>query len=168
MFFFRVELSVFSARVFSKLHFVSNKTRANLKTGVSRKQSTPDFPKNEHILPPDTPMCAYQGLRYVRFSENLACFVFLKLPFWDSPFCLINDDIKTFPSSVFAYNEITTHDRPEPPIMRHRLCAYVFLDCDSKDFSLPIVGIYTYTRSLEYCQSRVFICFSVNSGIYFS
>ena len=28
--------------------------RANLKTGVSRKQSTPSFPKNEHFLPPDT------------------------------------------------------------------------------------------------------------------
>ena len=25
-----------------------------LKTGVSRKQSTPDFPKNEHFLPRDT------------------------------------------------------------------------------------------------------------------
>ena len=34
-------------------------------------------------------------------------------------------------------------------------------------FLLPIVGIDTSTRSLEYCQSRVFICFSVNSEIYF-
>ena len=24
--------------------------------------------------------------------QNLACFVFLKHPFWDSPFCLITDD----------------------------------------------------------------------------
>ena len=29
---------------------------ANLKTGVSRKQSKPNFPKNEHLLPPDTDM----------------------------------------------------------------------------------------------------------------
>ena len=37
------------------LKFVSNKAkRANLKTGVSRKQSTPNFPKNEYFLPPDT------------------------------------------------------------------------------------------------------------------
>ena len=28
----------------------------------------------------------------VRFSENLACFVFLKHPFWDSPFGLTTDD----------------------------------------------------------------------------
>ena len=36
--------------------------------------------------------CAYQGVRIVHFSENLACFVFLKHPFWDSPFCLITDE----------------------------------------------------------------------------
>ena len=28
--------------------------RVNLKKGVSRKQSTPNFPKNKHFLPPDT------------------------------------------------------------------------------------------------------------------
>ena len=34
---------------------------------------------------------AYQGVRNVRFSENLAYFFFLKYPFWVSPFCLITD-----------------------------------------------------------------------------
>ena len=34
----------------------------------------------------------YQGVRNVCFSEILACFAFLKHPFWDSPFCLIPDD----------------------------------------------------------------------------
>ena len=34
-------------------------------------------------------MCAYQGVRNVRFSKNLAGFVFLKHPFWDSPVCYI-------------------------------------------------------------------------------
>ena len=38
-----------------------------------------------------TPWYAYQGLRNVCFSENLACFLLLKHPFWDSLFCLIND-----------------------------------------------------------------------------
>ena len=37
--------------------------------------------------------CAYQGVRNVPFSENLMCFVFLKHPFWDSPFCLITDEL---------------------------------------------------------------------------
>ena len=36
--------------------------------------------------------CAYQGVRNVYFSEILACFAFLKHPFWDSPFCLITDE----------------------------------------------------------------------------
>ena len=33
--------------------------------------------------------CAYQVVIDVCFSGNLACFVFLKHPFWDSPFSLI-------------------------------------------------------------------------------
>ena len=48
------------------------------------EQSTPNFPKIEH------------GVRNDRFSENLACFVFLKHLFWDSPFCLITDDFMWF------------------------------------------------------------------------
>ena len=55
--------------------------RAKLQMGVSRKQSPPNFLKNEHFLPPDT----------VRFSENLTCFVSLKHPSRDYPFCLIVD-----------------------------------------------------------------------------
>ena len=51
---------------------------ANLKTGISRKQSTPKFPKNKHFLHPDTHTCAclsggacsYQGVINV-------CFLFL-------------------------------------------------------------------------------------------
>ena len=66
----------------------------NLNTVISRKQNTPDFPKNEHLLPLiRTRTYAYQGIRNVRFSENLTCFVFLKHPFWDSPFCLITDKL---------------------------------------------------------------------------
>ena len=40
----------------------------NLKTGVSRKQSSSNYPKSEHFLPPETHM-------------------------YDSPFCLITDKI---------------------------------------------------------------------------
>ena len=38
--------------------------------------------------------CAYQGARNVCFLENWACLVFLKHPFWDSPFCLITDALQ--------------------------------------------------------------------------
>ena len=44
------------AKLFSKKRVVSSVIgkRANLKTGVSRKQSMPNFPINEHFLPSDT------------------------------------------------------------------------------------------------------------------
>ena len=38
-------------------------------------------------------LATYQGVRNVCFPENLACFLFLKHPFWDSLFCLITADI---------------------------------------------------------------------------
>ena len=37
--------------------------------------------------------CAYQGVRNVSFPEILACFVSMKHPFWDFPFCLISDEL---------------------------------------------------------------------------
>ena len=43
--------------------------------------------------------CAYQGIRKIRLSEKLTCFVFLKHPFLDSSFCLITDDSRV--SSLF-------------------------------------------------------------------
>ena len=69
--------------LFSRLHrhFVGNKgKRANLKTGVSRKKSTPNFPKDEHFLPPDTHTyeCASGG--NVRFLENFKIRPFALLP----------------------------------------------------------------------------------------
>ena len=54
----------------------------NLKTGVLRKQNTPDFPENEHFLLRDT---------HTHFS--------------DSPFCLITDHIE-FSSSQIAFIQI--------------------------------------------------------------
>ena len=67
---------------------------ANLKTGAPRKQSMPNFSKNEHSLPLiRTGTCVYQGVKNVCFSENLACFVFLKHPFWDLPFWLITNNL---------------------------------------------------------------------------
>ena len=66
--------------IYSKLTIKTPKRR--LATGVSRKQSMPSFPKNEPFLPSDrhTYACVSGG-RNVRFSKNLACFVFFKRPF---------------------------------------------------------------------------------------
>ena len=41
-----------------------------------------------------THTCTYQGVRNVRFLENLACFIFLNHPFSDSSFCLITNELK--------------------------------------------------------------------------
>ena len=51
--------------------------------------------------------CANQGVRNVRFLENLPCFVFLKYPFYDSPFCLITDKFKDLITSfcLFAHTQ---------------------------------------------------------------
>ena len=49
--------------------------RADLETGASRKQSTSNFLKHR--------------VRNVRFSENLACLVFLKHLFEIRPFALL-------------------------------------------------------------------------------
>ena len=78
--------------------------RANLKMGVSRKHSTPNFPKKEHFLPADThTYVCVSGGKNARFSENLAFFVFLKQPFWDSPFSLITDEKITSLDSFARY-----------------------------------------------------------------
>ena len=44
----------------------------------------------------------YQTVRNVSFPENLACFVFLWQPFWDSVFCLITDYIVKTSINVFT------------------------------------------------------------------
>ena len=58
-------------------NFVSNKAKGQIS----------NFPKNERFLPP------YQRVRNVCFSKNLECLVFLKHPFWDSPFSFITNDL---------------------------------------------------------------------------
>ena len=76
------------------LYFVGNKAQGRISKRVFQENKTPNFPKNKHFLPLIcTRTCDYQGVGIVRFSENLACIVFLKHPFWDSPFCLITDDL---------------------------------------------------------------------------
>ena len=49
---------------------------------------------------------AYQVVKKVRFSENLACFVFLLPPFWDSPFCHITDEVSNFAVTIPSKTQI--------------------------------------------------------------
>ena len=72
--------------------FVGNKAKGRITKRVFQENKTHQtFRKNKYFLAPDT--CAYQGVRNVRFSENLACCVFLKHPLWNSPFYLITDEL---------------------------------------------------------------------------
>ena len=51
---------------------------ANLKTGVSRKQSMPNFPKNENFLPPGmhTYVCISGGKKCPFFGKfDFVCFL---------------------------------------------------------------------------------------------
>ena len=63
--------------------------------GCFRKTKHAKFPEKQTFLTPPpllrTHTCAYQGVRNVRFSKNLPCFVFLKHPFRVSSFCLATD-----------------------------------------------------------------------------
>ena len=67
---------------------------ANLKMGVKRKLSTPNFPGNEHFLPPDTHTCVcVSGGKKCSFFEkfDVLCFfatAVLRLALL--PYCLLH------------------------------------------------------------------------------
>ena len=75
---------------------VGNKAKGHISKRVFQENKARQIFRKTNISYPliRTRTCAYQGVRNVRFSKNLACFVFLKHPSRDSPFCLITDEIK--------------------------------------------------------------------------
>ena len=77
---------------FETLHFVSNKAKGRISKWVFEENKARQIFRKTSISHPviRTRLCAYQGVRNVRFSENLVCFVFFKQPFWDSSFVRID------------------------------------------------------------------------------
>ena len=71
--------------------FAGNKAKERISKRVFQENKARQiFLKNDISYPLiSTRTCAYQGVRN-------ACFVFLKYPFWDSPFCLITDELNVF------------------------------------------------------------------------
>ena len=68
------------------------------------KQGTPNFLKNKHFLPLEM-----KNKMFV-FRKIWGTFVFLKYPFWDSPFCLITDEVRnpsseSLPTTKFMYSK---------------------------------------------------------------
>ena len=79
---------------------VGNKVKGRISKRVFQESKARQIFRKTSISYPLTRTCAYQGIRNVCFSEILACFAFLKHPFWDSPFCLVTDDNTYYSSMV--------------------------------------------------------------------
>ena len=77
-------------------YLVGNKAKGQISKRMFQENKERQIFQKTNIFYPliRTRTCAYQGVKNVRFLENLACFVFLKQPFWDSPFHFITDDLK--------------------------------------------------------------------------
>ena len=91
--------------------------RTNLKTGVSRKQSTPNFPKNEHFLPPDTHtyVCVSGGKKCSFFGKfGVLCFLetlalrFALLPYYQRYYVLKYSKMPEYAEQkIFIFKKIT-------------------------------------------------------------
>ena len=69
--------------------FVGNNVKERISRRVFQENKTHQvFAKTNIFYPPPSPI----RTRNARFSEHLMCFVFLKHPFRDLPFCLMTDD----------------------------------------------------------------------------
>ena len=96
---------------FLEIYIVDNKTKRWIRKRVFQKNKACQNFRKTNIFYPliRTGTYAYQRVRNVRFSENLACFIFLKHPFWDSPFWFITDDISPF-ETASTWNGLTKGD----------------------------------------------------------
>ena len=64
---------------------------------VTRKQCTPNFPKNKNFLPPDNAhKCACGGVKMFVFQKIWGAFFSCYLCFWDTPFRLITDNLSNW------------------------------------------------------------------------
>ena len=89
-----------------KLDIVGNKAKGRISKRVFQEVKARQIFRKMNISYPLIRTRTYQGVRNVRFSESLACFVFLKHPLSYSPFCLITDDTRTESVKIFANFEI--------------------------------------------------------------
>ena len=92
-------------QIFRKMK-ISYPLHAHVRDCVSRKQSTPKTNISYSLI--RTRTCAYHGVRNVPFQKIWHA-VFLKHPFWDSPFCLITDDMIPY-CIYFLWFEFLTID----------------------------------------------------------
>ena len=90
-----ISTKLFRLNEMLRLQIVGNKAKEWIWERVFQENKARQIFRKTNISYPliRTRSCAYQGVRNVHFSENLAHFVFLKHPFWDSPFYLITNEV---------------------------------------------------------------------------
>ena len=72
----RTLVTLFFFQNYSKCSTAVIRQKGESQTGVLRKQSTSNFPKNEHFLTSDMYACVcVSGLKNVHYLENLVCFI---------------------------------------------------------------------------------------------
>ena len=71
-------------------YIVGNKEKGWISTRAFQENKTGQIFRKTNMC-----TCAYKEARNIRFSKNLTCFVSLKHPFWDAPFCLTTNKILT-------------------------------------------------------------------------
>ena len=64
-----------------KRKLAGNKAKGRISKRVFQENKIRQIFRKTNIFYPLIRTCAYQGVKNVRFSENLTCFVFLKHPF---------------------------------------------------------------------------------------
>ena len=96
--FFTYFMIHYSKTLYDVLHIVGNKAKEQISKQVFQEsKARQNFRKTDVSYPlMRTRTCTYQEVRIVCFSEILTCFAFLKHPFWDSPFCLITDNMSLY------------------------------------------------------------------------
>ena len=86
---------------------VGNKAKGRILKRVFQKNEARQMFRKTNISYPliNTRTGVYQGVRNVRFTENLPRFVFLKHPFWDSPFCLLTGKLRNYKNYILKVSE---------------------------------------------------------------
>ena len=97
-YFFWESLWEFSGFVFPQMwQIIGNKVKGQISKRVFQENKARQIFRKRTFLTPwyaHVRTCAYEDVRNVRFSKNLARFLFLKHPFWDSRFCLTTGEVK--------------------------------------------------------------------------
>ena len=120
--------------------------------------------------------CAYQGVKIFRFSENLACFVVLLPPFWDSPFCHITDE--------FAEDSLSKTLNWWSPSAESDMSLQFFKRLSSTNYTWSILEYFVSYIFLGFCKDfrnshflrsagsanrssfvHMFLCFSLKKSI---